>query len=293
MKLYRLSKAELPDSFQTSYVTVANVPTPVPKYNYDEIDVERAAWRKYGGPEGFEAYLEYLYQIHENRNTDAKFLVPFTYALKYSAGNTWGRSRACAEMKAQFPSWLWTACNEDLDWWEANVEEGASYDFKEKRADALRLAKRRLVDRERYPARSALLPPSLSVSYLRAVLSQAPTSAGLSEEEKDARFSVVRDNIHDSWTEYYWKQDYLTPLFEALIGVIEEHGIEGWKSVRWEVYDKFRECQLATIHYRPEGRHGPSWEDEACAWLKGYMEPSPGAYLQRRRQHQKVEAGRR
>ncbi|KZS90506.1 hypothetical protein SISNIDRAFT_488382 [Sistotremastrum niveocremeum HHB9708] len=285
-KRYKLTVQQLPDVLESSYVSIPG--RTVLRHLYKEIDVERFAWRKCGGPEAFETKLDRLYATHLKNGVN-EFLAPLQYMPKYSAAT---QAQTLANLQARFPEWLWKACNDDLDWWEARVDE--VYEFRSKRMAALRLAHKILVVQEQYPARAEPLPPSPSVSGLRDILSRAPSAAGLSEEEKGARFSKERgfNSIEEDWTEYYWHKDYLTEVFEALTAVIREHGIEGWKGVRWEVYDKVRECELAKIHYDPFAYDGPDWEDEARAWLKGRMESSPGAYLPRRRQHEKVEAGR-
>jgi len=42
---------------------------------------------------------------------------------------------------------------------------------------------------------------------------------------------------------FSWAEKYRDKLLQALIDVIEEHGLgeNGWKGVRWEVYDKYAE----------------------------------------------------
>ncbi|KZS90505.1 hypothetical protein SISNIDRAFT_468568 [Sistotremastrum niveocremeum HHB9708] len=55
MALYRLNVEELPNSYDIDYkpVSFARV-TEAKTYLYLEVDVERAAWKKNGGPEAFE-----------------------------------------------------------------------------------------------------------------------------------------------------------------------------------------------------------------------------------------------
>ncbi|KZS90507.1 hypothetical protein SISNIDRAFT_457663 [Sistotremastrum niveocremeum HHB9708] len=51
---YRITDNELPQCVGTQTVTIPNTGV-VLKHLYREIEVERAAWRKHGGPEAFEA----------------------------------------------------------------------------------------------------------------------------------------------------------------------------------------------------------------------------------------------
>ncbi|KAI0655402.1 hypothetical protein C8Q70DRAFT_936318 [Cubamyces menziesii] len=47
---------------------------------YKEQDVERKAWERHGGPEGFETYLQKLYERHVKAGKNTPFVVPVQYA---------------------------------------------------------------------------------------------------------------------------------------------------------------------------------------------------------------------
>lgn len=117
--------------------------------------------------------------------------------------------------------WLWEAANTALAA-TANV-------FRAEKEAALR--QHFLLGPYAYPTRPAILPRATqSYTKLRDVLAQAPSSI----DELDSH----EDHLEGE-TAYFWKEEYMTELFNALIVVIHEHGIEGvgWKSARWEVYD--------------------------------------------------------
>lgn len=87
----------------------------------------------------------------------------------------------------------------------------------------------------KYPQRPAfLLQSSTSVDALRRVLEHAPTSLD------DPLMEVSYDKLGTSI--YSWGDKYMNQLFQALIRVIKDHGVgmAGWRSIRWEVYDKVR-----------------------------------------------------
>jgi hypothetical protein len=55
----------------------------------------------------------------------------------------------------------------------------------------------------------------------------------------------LHETYYDGFTgesSFSWAKEYRVLLFRALIDVIKEHGLGegGWKSIRWEVYDKVR-----------------------------------------------------
>ncbi|KAJ7651833.1 hypothetical protein B0H17DRAFT_1215177 [Mycena rosella] len=84
-----------------------------------------------------------------------------------------------------------------------------------------------------YPPRpDTLSPASPSFTRLREVLSRAALEQ--SQWEYDYQGDVTT----------YWEDRYLTEVFSALSAVIQEHGHgeEGWKSARWEVYDRYCQC---------------------------------------------------
>lgn len=141
-------------------------------------------------------------------------------------------------MKLQFPEYLWRACNETLD----SVDVG-DYDLEyhglnnREREAAMSAALAQLV--YRHPARpEGNILSSPSVNHLRDILKLGPTDKSVDEKSPDGPYGMDYYEDFTGDITFYWNAAYLQDLFEALIAVIEEHGIAGWESVRWEVYDK-------------------------------------------------------
>jgi len=65
-----------------------------------------------------------------------------------------------------------------------------------------------------------------------------------------------------------WASSYVKEVKDALIAVIREHGAgqDGWKTVRWEVYDKYSDC-VEGLFYYSDGRD-KWWIDGASHWLR-------------------------
>jgi hypothetical protein len=145
-------------------------------------------------------------------------------------------------VKIRFPSdWLWDACNDALSTPD-DYFYGPSLKLTER---ANRLAEALPGARNKsplgwYPSRpTSPLPSSLSVDALRAVLDHAPST------HYDSPPDEGMDCDEDGFTgtiSYEWGVRYLDSLFAALIEVINQHGLgdDGWKNIRWDVYDKVR-----------------------------------------------------
>ncbi|KZT40632.1 hypothetical protein SISSUDRAFT_1043962 [Sistotremastrum suecicum HHB10207 ss-3] len=292
---YRITDNELPVCVGTQTVTIPKTGE-VLKHLYREIEVERAAWRKHGGPEAFEAILDSKRANFLAKPTKKGFKVPNQYGARYKMLFIGRAPNNPPPRPPGFPDWVWRACHQHVEWRARMSYSFGSSEPTELRGDLLRSATA-FVQQERYPVRLPLLPESPSVSNLRAVLLRAPSLIGLSYKQTELQFSSFTGNDRgEEWTEYCWKKEYLTELFDALVGVLNEHGEEGWKAVRWEVYDKFQESGLGGIEFNKE-RGEITWSDDACAWLKGHISsPTKGcydSYLARRRQHETLESGRR
>ncbi|KAI0655400.1 hypothetical protein C8Q70DRAFT_1019504 [Cubamyces menziesii] len=120
-----------------------------------------------------------------------------------------------------------------------------------------------------YPPRPAeRLPSSPAVDSLRTVLDEAPRMPKNHRWGEDVE---GMETTHHSWPDedytYEWNSAYLDRVFAALIEVIGVHGVgdEGWRSARWEVYDKYSECVNGLSYKRREDR----WLDSAGHWLDG------------------------
>ncbi|KZV90807.1 hypothetical protein EXIGLDRAFT_770476 [Exidia glandulosa HHB12029] len=115
-----------------------------------------------------------------------------------------------------------------------------------------------------YPPRPAeRLPPSPSVDNLRAVLEDAPKWRG------KAVGGIDTDEDEEGNPSVAWADSYLEKLFPALVSVVREHGVgdAGWKTIRWEVYDKYAYCigGITFLKDLCEER----WCDKADGWLCG------------------------
>lgn len=148
-------------------------------------------------------------------------------------------------LKSRFPGWLWDKCDKALRIPESAedymLESFATYRINpQQRETALTL----VIDNlprglELYPPRpDDKLPASTSVDALRSVLEDAPmVSNGSVGVQK------YLQHHFDGFTgvsSFEWTEEYRSMIFDALIAVVNEHGLEegGWKTVRWEVYDK-------------------------------------------------------
>jgi len=102
------------------------------------------------------------------------------------------------------------------------------------------------------------------VDVLRAVLDRAPSTHydRPPDEGMDSHSNGFTGDVT-----YEWGIQYLGSLFAALIEVINQHGLgdDGWKNIRWEVYDKYAKC-LGGIAYNGEDM---GWCDHAAQWLQG------------------------
>lgn len=159
--------------------------------------------------------------------------------------STNGRAQqALLRLEQEMPQWLWDACNRAMD-----REDGLANEYEGEVGRYVRMT-----DRESplgsaahglaklYPPRPMeRLPASPSVDRLRGVLAEAPSLPLRLEcgEEVDG-MRMTHTNYPEEDYQYEWAPHYLDRLFAALIAVIEAHGIgdAGWRSVRWEVYDK-------------------------------------------------------
>lgn len=142
------------------------------------------------------------------------------------------------ELKAQFPAdWLWDACNKAIERTDPLYTEDMipAYTVEDK-MELLKLALDKL---RHYPHRpSVLLPSSSSIDRLRNVLHLAGRVPEI--DHGNPVPGVDRHDDHELNVSWDWTGDYLDEVYRALISVITEHalGDSGWRSARWEVYDK-------------------------------------------------------
>ncbi|KAK4701461.1 hypothetical protein P7C70_g4774, partial [Phenoliferia sp. Uapishka_3] len=273
-KLYRLSDSDLkPLRFETR-TTAADYRM----YLYQETEVERAAWKKHGSPEGFEAYISKLKvtYLKNPKNTPSNFpepkLIPDVQApqvyfvqkgVAYNSTQDASYQTKLNNLSARFPApWIFNAC---LKYLRQMEEEGCMLG----RSDQLEILGKairngRLSVLDDYPARPKHpLPTSRSVTALRELLGRAPR---IIEGEESFGIDVIDDGFSGD-TNYYWAREYKEEVYGALLAVIAEHGFgdAGWRGARWEVYDKFSVC-IEGIKYYSDG-HDKWWVDEAWIWL--------------------------
>ncbi|KAF6752822.1 hypothetical protein DFP72DRAFT_1046977 [Ephemerocybe angulata] len=198
-------------------------------HRYKEIEVERVAWRKNGGPKGFEAHLKKLRERYEKSYPNGKgFRVPAAYHPDAQALVAAARSDVWVS-RAHGDKWLWHVCNLHIH------TAGRSG----RKIERLKCALRSLPV---YPPRTA--PPSkLSSSFqtLKALLSEAPEIGMDGTPVKNEHNVIMEDIAFPSDYGWYWSPAYLTKLYQALMAIIEEHGLgpDGWEAARWLVYDQY------------------------------------------------------
>ncbi|KAJ7448603.1 hypothetical protein B0H11DRAFT_2332968 [Mycena galericulata] len=283
LRQYRISAshlAELKFTKDHTIITVfdkhadAMVDRMVPMILYSEREVERIAWRIRGGPEAFQIYLDERREKYAKTHPGKEFPEPDAYKRDNITGGVsiiqpspW---KAHVDPSASTPKlfklkqryidlgrlWLWLAANKGIE----------LRDDVRGRDKETALEHRSLTGPDAYPRRPALVAPdSFSYIQLRGVLSRAASD----QDHLDS----YEDHCEGETT-WSWKKSYMEELFKALIAVIYEHGIEGvgWKSARWEVYDRHSSCIQPLSFFRRENK----WYDDAKDWLQGRMTPYDG-----------------
>ncbi|KAI0712305.1 hypothetical protein C8Q76DRAFT_483160 [Earliella scabrosa] len=267
---YRLSDWDLEGLPVTHDSTVVNGFVR-PMFLYSEQDLERKAWELHGGPAGLVAYFDKLLQRHQNRDTANKkpFVCPKAYDSRFSwrAGMSEteilerlliGDSYILLDIRDTMVPWLWKACNDCFH----PLSEGA---LKEKDREHIMLEARKFA--ASYPARPAApLPSSLAVDNLRDLLAKAPSLKGIQRGNPAPGLYYFDGGFNGDPDWYEWEDAYLAQVYSALNAVLKAHGmgVDGWESVRWEVYDQYKDCTRRGICYY--GSQG--WQDDAKHWLK-------------------------
>jgi hypothetical protein len=248
---------------------------------FNERDVEYFAWQKYGSPERFEFHVKTLEARWKKKNPKVPFPQPSQYRQPSPGGSVVLpsanalvdpaiRTPTLLRLKQVFPDWLWSACDSALLSSDPIPEYRFSAQDREKALSAVHGAL------SPYPPRTPQKKTrsSVSVSALRLVLSDAPISPAAStidhpEGGRPTRYlHEARDGPRGE-PRFSWATEYRESVFAALIDVINEHGLgdDGWKSVRWEVYDKYAEY-ISGISYDND-----RWSDGAAGWLAGRLAP--------------------
>ncbi|KAJ7769964.1 hypothetical protein B0H16DRAFT_1776966 [Mycena metata] len=255
-----------------------------------ERDVERAAWKKYGGPAGFASHLE------KGCNDTSSAPPLYTWEPLFTAASAYHKKISTpvslpsfAEIYQHFPTqlgileqtfisikcqWLWDAAMRVLSF-PVNISDSQWSHLTE--AEKLAALSELLPFARTYPRRPASLPPaSPSFNMFREVL-----------KRPNMRARLVLFECFGGRRLWCWDANYMNELFAALIGIIEEHGCgeEGWASARWEVYDA-HSTQLDGLAYRNR-----RWYDGASDWLRGNMD-LPGEHAMTTRQDNMSAFGR-
>ncbi|PIL35006.1 hypothetical protein GSI_02793 [Ganoderma sinense ZZ0214-1] len=150
--------------------------------------------------------------------------------------------------KRALASWIWDACNVVLD---HVLLDGAiprcPDDLTAVREDAMERAVAFIDSQRKLYARRPEEPlgPSSSKAllWLRRILEQAPLAPVPGSALWGAPFpglDFVRAE-EERYSYYDWNEAYLERVFTAACEVVEELGAgrDGWRTVRWEVYDKY------------------------------------------------------
>ncbi|KAF5340293.1 hypothetical protein D9611_007853 [Ephemerocybe angulata] len=266
--------------------------TNVPMTLYDEREVELAAWRKHGGPDGFQAYLKKLHETQKKNRPNARFLAPSSYYNNLHPGGYVGivsfpatssssdrfantpelrRLRTRMIDKARGDEWLWKECN-DL------------YSLSDSVAGKNAHERCILTAVELLPAYPPRTPPPAVLSpefqALKALMEEAPTRGDMNMLGN----VIPPKNTHNirgdeiPWPEdyrEYWSTGYLTRIYQALINIIGAHGVgdEGWKAARWMVYDEYRKWDGIHLSLTEA-------EDNAYGWLQSRLPPGENPQLE-------------
>lgn len=246
-------------------------------YLYQERDVERVAWKKHGGPEGFEARsVTLILNLHSKTdisleslqtlrtrwsNTPHKepFLQPDYYFQKDPGPSVTvtsppsdlpkpAPSKPSPELlrlEESFPQkWLWTACMNFLEPSHDSSDSTESTSYRRSNKEKEQLLTFAVHELGPYPVRpESPLPPSKSITAFRSILARAPAIPD------DKIMTMYTDGFTGENT-FYWSRTYLDEIYKALIDVIQAHGTgeHGWEGIRWEVYDKVRLFSFGPVY---------------------------------------------
>lgn len=236
---------------------------------YRERDVERRAWRRYGGPDGFAAYLV---EGREHHQGVKPFKIPTAYVVRKrperkvsdKVPQSLFPSKLALERKAHGNAWLWEACNEAIRDWGLGVENW-KLPPAAKRAKYFQAAIR---DLPNYPPRTPE-PPQLSpaLQALKGVLADAPVkdANGVPVEHVE---NSTKDEVSPAEVYYYWSAGYFTRVYMELYNVILKDGVgpAGWEVARWIIYDEYSKWSGIII----DEKDCKVW-DNAYGWLQGCL----------------------
>lgn len=196
--------------------------------------------------------LDKLEETYSKKYPDKPFPRPHTatsaptvsiFSIPSGSSSTVRENPKLADIRRRFSEpWVFEACEKGLNPHGLDPE---LYDCDYSVKDRLQIFPKALTELSQYPKRPLeLLPPSPSVDALRTVLSEAPYMPE-GGDDGPIDMELHEDGASgDMW--YTWSKAYTDRLFIALAEVIRAHGVgeDGWKSARWEVYDKVRPSSL-------------------------------------------------
>ena len=229
--------------------------------------------------------------LHRHQNRKAANKKPFVCPKAYDSRFSWpagmseneilerlliGDSYILLDIRDTMVPWLWKACNDCFH----PLSEVA---LKEKDREHIMLEARKFA--ASYPARPvAPLPSSPAVDTLRDLLAKAPSLEGIQWSNPAPGLDYHDGGFNGDPDWYEWEDAYLAQVYSALNAVLKAHGmgVDGWASVRWEVYDQvcipsmiiyvppecadvlsqYRDCTKRGICHRSQG-----WQDDAKDWL--------------------------
>ncbi|KAF5318045.1 hypothetical protein D9619_012120 [Psilocybe cf. subviscida] len=253
-----------------------------PMFLYQERDVEYRAWEKYGNPEAFDQMISTkgakYYEKH-GRNAKKPFPQPSSYTQPAIMIVPASMFRDAAERyyDASTPKLLamkQKLQREDKEWlWKAIVDAYQRQDGRPGKLEqewVILSAQEYFVSR--YPRRTQddpALSNSASFAALRDVLSRAPVWNEERDRYKEAHqdFEMTHITFLDMIDIPDWTRTYCNKVYDALSGIIAEHGARGWKQARWMVYDRYAECNLGCVEYE-KIRGDYVWGDEGIVWLE-------------------------
>ncbi|TBU37333.1 hypothetical protein BD309DRAFT_876654 [Dichomitus squalens] len=222
-------------------------------YIYNERAVEWKAWEKHGGPIGLWKFLKALKKEHEASGSTDPFDIPYSYAADrlYDldlpetpelSDRYVGDLRLLRYAKQSLPPWLWNVCNSKLNkaLLDGKRPNGCD-DLTEERQRAIGALVSFVNENPiRYIEKPAQdVAPSLYIATLRSVLAAAPIAPRFGSQAWGTPVAGLDFCEADGHPRYEWCASYLQRIFKALCTVISKHGIgnEGWRSIRWEVYE--------------------------------------------------------
>ncbi|KAF6752820.1 hypothetical protein DFP72DRAFT_903707 [Ephemerocybe angulata] len=194
--------------------------------------VEWMAWRRHGGPDGFQAYLDKLRKRYAKSHPGKEFPVPRAYRPYVDILTPTPELVALKGkyiQKAHGDEWLWDTCSVKL--------------FGHRNYGKLLVTAFRK------------LPSGL--------LGEAPEKGDYGGPKSTRRILARMSNRFPLEIEFYWSHDYLSRIYRALMRIIKAHGTGSSRALIF-TYFKYRKWEGITID-------GETVRDDAFGWLQGRL----------------------